>query len=193
MVWGGKGRSGIGDQYTGGTWEDWEGLSPNGKQYKNQLTQETRDLSGADYWHARKSDNARMLNKALPNHFNPDGTANLGAYVEEKKGRQKKEEPLEYKIFPSQKAFDKIEDLIQTVEQKYLNLEIDDDGYNEMMTALEDKLEKAWVKLCKDKGWTEEPEEEKETTQNTGYGVVATVKNIVNSATSTLFWRGLIK
>ena len=192
MVWGGKGRSGIGDQHTGGTWEDWEGLSPNGRQYKNQLTQETRNLSGADYWHARKSDNARMLNKALPNHFNPDGTANLGAYVEEKKGRQKKEEPLEYKIFPSQKAFDKIEDLIQTVEQKYLNLEIDDDEYNEMMAALEDKLENAWVKLCKAKGWTEEPEEEKETI-HTSYGVMATVRNIVKSVTANLVWRGLIK
>lgn len=196
MAWGGKGRSGIGDQYINGTWEDWEGLSPNGRQYKNQLTQEVRNLSGADYWHARKSDNARVLNKALPNHFNPDGTANIGIYVEEEKkpnGRKKteKEEPLEYKIFPSQKAFDKIEDLIQTVEQQYLNLEIDDEEYDCMMAALENKLEKAWVKLCKDKGWYEE--EKEETIQNTGFGVMATVRNIVNSVTANLVWRGLIK
>lgn len=193
MAWGGKGRSGIGDQYTGGTWEDWEGLAPNGRQYKNQLTQETRDLSGADYWHARKSDNARVLNKALPNHFNPDGTANLGAYVEEKKGRQRKEEPLEYKLFPQQKAVDKIEALIEDVEKKYMAFELTDEQFHEAMDVLDTRMAKAWLTLCKAKGWTEEPEEEKETTQNTGYGVVTAVKNIINSVTSTLFLRGLIK
>lgn len=196
MVWGGKGRSGIGDQYTGGTWEDWEGLSTNGRQYKNQLTQETRNLSGSEYWHARKADNPSMFDKVMPNHFNANGSANIQAYIETEKSKsRKKEEPLEYKIFPSQKAFDKIEDLIQTVEKKYLNLEIDDDEYNEMMFALENKLEKAWVKVCKDKGWyeSEEKEEEKETAQNTGHGAMSAVRNIVNSVTATLFWRGLIK
>lgn len=200
MAWGGKGRSGIGDQYTGGTWEDWDGLSPNGKQYKNQLTQETRNLSGADYWHARKSDNARVLNKALPDHFNPDGTANFGIYVEEEKKPngmkrgQKKQGPFEYQVFPSQKAFDKIEDLIQTVEQKYLNLEIDDEEYDEMTTALENKLEKAWVKVCKEKEWyAEESDYQQKQQHGVGSGVFATVRNIVNSVTANLVWRGLIK
>ena len=121
-----------------------------------------------------------------------DGKANIDAFKEEKttKRSTKKQEPFEYQVFPSQKAFDKIEELILTVENKYLNMEIDDDEYDEMTTALENKLEKAWVKLCKDKGWYEE---EKETIQNTGFGVVATVRNIVNSVTANLVWRGLIK
>lgn len=197
MAWGGKGRSGIGDQYINGTWEDWEGLSPNGRQYKNQLTQEVRNLSGADYWHARKSDNARVLNKALPNHFNLDGTANIGIYKEEEKPtkkKAKKEEPFEYQVFPSQKAFDKIEELILSVEKKYLNLEIDDEEYDEMTTALENKLEKAWVKVCKEKEWyAEESDYQQKQQHGVGSGVFATVRNIVNSVTANLVWRGLIK
>ena len=48
-MWTGKGRSGIGDTNLQGTWEDWDGLSPNGRQYKNAITQETRNLSGQEY------------------------------------------------------------------------------------------------------------------------------------------------
>lgn len=37
-----------------GNWDDWTGLSENGRQYRNELTGEIRDISGADYWHKRK-------------------------------------------------------------------------------------------------------------------------------------------
>lgn len=160
MVWNGKGRSGIGDKYTGGTWDDWDGLSPNGRQFKNPLTKEVRNLSGAEYWSARKADNPHMLNKALPNHFNANGSANIKAYIEpEKPKSRKKEEPLEYKLYPQQKTFDKLEALVQDIEKKYLNLEISDEEYTDAMNVLEPKMAKVWTALCKAKGWWQESEE----------------------------------
>lgn len=63
-MWRDKGRSGIGDAFIGEdssglfseghTYEGWKNLSPNGRQWKNPLTDEVRDLSGANYWHLRK-------------------------------------------------------------------------------------------------------------------------------------------
>lgn len=84
MVWGGKGRSGIGDTNIQGTWEDWDGLSPNGRQYKNKLTQETRNLSGNDYWHLRKADFPGQLPDTLPASmlYDKNGNANLSHFKE---------------------------------------------------------------------------------------------------------------
>ena len=153
-------RSGTGGQYSGNTWEDWTGLSPNGRQYRNAITNETRNLSGSAYWHARKADNPHMFSQALPNHFKANGSANIAAYIEpEKPKSRKKEEPLEYKLYPQQKAYDKLEAFVQDIERKYLNLEISDDEYTEAMDVLEPKLAKAWTALCKAKGWWEEIEE----------------------------------
>lgn len=47
-------RSGKQHTYTGEGYDSWKGLSPNGKQYKNEDTMICRDLDGADYWHMRK-------------------------------------------------------------------------------------------------------------------------------------------
>lgn len=53
-MWNYKGRSGYGDQSINGNYDDWSGLSMNGRQWKNELTGETRQLAGADFWHKRK-------------------------------------------------------------------------------------------------------------------------------------------
>ena len=53
-MWNSTGRSGYGESTIKGTYDSWNGLSRNGRQYKNEATMETRDLSGADYWHLRK-------------------------------------------------------------------------------------------------------------------------------------------
>lgn len=47
-MWKGKGRSGYGESSTLGDYDDWSCLSRNGKQWKNPITMETHDLSGAD-------------------------------------------------------------------------------------------------------------------------------------------------
>ena len=60
-MWKGTGRSGYGEQTILGDYDDFDGLSMNGRQWKNRLTKETRDLSGADYWHQRKALEPKML------------------------------------------------------------------------------------------------------------------------------------
>lgn len=52
---GSKGRSGVGDQFTGKSWDESFGLSDNGRQWKNEHAGEQRNLAGADYWHQRKA------------------------------------------------------------------------------------------------------------------------------------------
>lgn len=88
MAWGGKGRSGIGNTSTLGTWEDWDGLSPNGRQYKNKVTQECRDLSGSDYWQIRKSDFPHDLSDDVypeSDLYNANGSANVKLFSENDK------------------------------------------------------------------------------------------------------------
>lgn len=149
-------RSGTGGTYSGSTWEDWDGISPNGRQYRNAITQETRNLSGAEYWVARKSDYPSQYPETWK-----DGKANIEAFKEEpaKKGRQKKEIPLEYRLFPQQRRFDNLEALIKEVEDKYLDGQMNDEEFSLAMDNLEVKLERAWYLLCKAKGWTDELEE----------------------------------
>lgn len=143
-------RSGTGGTYSGSTWEDWDGISPNGRQYRNAITQETRNLSGAEYWAARKSDYPSQYPETWK-----DGKANIAAFREEepKKGRKKKEVPLEYRLFPQQRRFDNLEALIAEVEEKYLDGQMSDEEFSQAMNSLEAKLERAWYLLCKAKGW----------------------------------------
>ena len=54
-MWTSKGRSGYGDTNLDGTYDDVIlGVSPNGRQYRNEATLEQRDLSGWAYWNIRK-------------------------------------------------------------------------------------------------------------------------------------------
>ena len=90
-MWNSTGRSGIGETNQGGTYADLEGLTPNGRQYRNEATLETRDLSGADYWHLRKQltpeqsipESMRAVNDTMNlAHCLPNGNANLLAYAD---------------------------------------------------------------------------------------------------------------
>lgn len=54
-MYGSKGRSGVGDHFTGKSWDESFGLSDNGRQWKNEHTGEQRNLAGADYWQQRKT------------------------------------------------------------------------------------------------------------------------------------------
>lgn len=53
-MYGSVGRSGHHRNTNTPNWDDWTGLSENGRQYRNEFTKEVRDLSGSDYWHMRK-------------------------------------------------------------------------------------------------------------------------------------------
>jgi|SRR5690554_3996374 len=122
-----------------------------GRQYLIQSWANAGEYSGEMIGNRLKSSTQMYL---------PNGKANIEAFKEEPvKKSSKKEEPLEYKLYPQQKAYDKLEALVQDIERKYLNLEISDEEYTEAMDVLEPKLAKAWTALCKAKGWWEECEE----------------------------------
>lgn len=53
-MYGSRGRSGVGDQFTGKSWQDFEQLSPNGRQMKQADKRYIHDISGAQYWSERR-------------------------------------------------------------------------------------------------------------------------------------------
>lgn len=89
----------------------------------------------------------------------PNGKANIEAFKEDEAKKKGKETPLEYKVFPQQRTFDKWEALEKEVEDAFLNGDIDPDQYQEKIAYILQKKDRAWFLLCKAKGWTEELEE----------------------------------
>lgn len=89
----------------------------------------------------------------------PNGKANIEAFKEDEAKKKGKEIPLEYKVFPQQRTFDKWEALEKEIEDAFLNGSIDHDQYQEKIAYILQKKDRAWFLLCKAKGWTEELEE----------------------------------
>lgn len=140
MVWRGKGRSGIGEQYLtdegwqGASWEDWENLSVNGRQVKNPLTGEPRDLSGMEYWHIRK---AKFVDSdENVRHFKSNGAANVSAYAEKPKRKpvktlspKEQAQSLLYSINPEEKRLDNLDEKEQALNAAYIDGHIDAEQY----------------------------------------------------------------
>lgn len=115
-MWTSKGRSGYGDSTIGGDYDSWDGISPNGKQYRNEATMETRDLSGADYWHLRKQNRPSEAIPASLHMLNKD-RANIDAYAAlDEPVKKKSSVPLVDKILPQQKR-------VLTLTQQMIDLE----------------------------------------------------------------------
>ena len=146
MVWGGKGRSGIGDVSIQGTWEDWDGLSPNGREYKNAITGETRNLSGAAYWFARKADYPKQEPEVWVN-----GKANIAAFAEpEQKPKDKKKKSVADSIDLAEKHFQRMEKLSIDLDEEYYAGEIDEERYELLRYKLDERLIKSWKRLEKE-------------------------------------------
>lgn len=150
-MWNSKGRSGYGDQTILGNYDDWSGLSSNGRQVKNELTNETRNLSGADYWHARKS--------IKPDEITPEvwvnGRANVKAFADTDKPvtkKTKKPIPITHQIIPQQRTLDKLDQQELALHKAYKNEEVSLEEYEELLYALDQKRERAFKALCKATG-----------------------------------------
>lgn len=116
-MWKGKGRSGIGDTTIIGEYDDWTGVSPNGRQYKNPATLLTSDLSGADYWNARKQitdtydvpESMYAKNDTVEmGHTLANGKANLAKYTDPVVVRKSTKVPLKNRILPQSARVDKL-------------------------------------------------------------------------------------
>lgn len=143
-MWKGKGRSGIGDTSIQGTWEDWDGLSPNGRQYKNAITQETRNLSGADYWHARKADYPKQEPEVWVN-----GKANIAAFREEDKPKAKKKTDIRFDILPQQKTLNRLDHQEKELREAFNKGEVETEEFYQLLQVLDDKRERAIRSLNK--------------------------------------------
>lgn len=147
-MWNSKGRSGYGEQTILGNYDDWAGLSPNGRQVKNELTNETRNLSGADYWHARKS--------IKPEEITPEvwvnGKPNIKAFADTDKPAPKKTKkpiPIAHQIIPQQRTLDKLDTQELALHKAYKNEEVSLEEYEELLHALDQKRERAFKSVNK--------------------------------------------
>lgn len=148
MSWKGTGRSGIGNQAILGDYNDWDGLSMNGRQWKSRLTKETRDLSGADYWHMRKALEPKML-EDIPTFVN--GRPNIAAFAEpEQKPKAKKKKSVADSIDLAEKHFQRMEKLSAELDEEYYAGEIDEERYELLRYKLDERLIRAWKRLEKD-------------------------------------------
>lgn len=157
-MWKGTGRSGYGDQAILGDYDDFDGLSMNGRQWKSRLTKETRDLSGADYWHMRKALEPKML-EDIPTFVN--GRPNIAAFAEpEQKPKIKKKKSVADSIDLAERHFQRLENMSKELDEEYFSGEIDEEHYQLLRYKLDVRLVKAWDRLCKENSpfWKKEDE-----------------------------------
>jgi len=154
-MWQSKGRSGYGDSTLQGDYDDWQGLSRNGRQWKSEATHLTRSLSGHDYWHLRKQirpteeipqDMYAVNDTANLAHTLPNGKANLLAYADPTPVRKPVTKvSIEDKILPQKKRLNTLRSQMIELEQSYRNKEMSIEKYSLLRDCLVAKLQRAEV------------------------------------------------
>ena len=158
MSWKGTGRSGYGDQAILGDYDDWDGLSMNGRQWKSRETKETRDLSGADYWHQRKALEPKML-EDIPTYVN--GRPNIQAFAEpvtKLKTPAKPKLTAFDKICTTDRTYSRLCALSEELDNQLENGELDLTDWSFARKQLDVKLDKAWKAVCRLRNWNESGE-----------------------------------
>jgi hypothetical protein len=157
MSWKGTGRSGIGEQSINGQYDDWDGLSMNGRQFKSRETKETRDLSGADYWHQRKALEPKML-EDIPTYVN--GRPNIQAFVDpvaKPKPQAKKKSAFTSVSLPDS-HYERLCTLSEALDLQLDNGELSMEDWVYARRLLDTRLSKAWSRLCLARNWNESGE-----------------------------------
>ena len=146
-------RSGVGATVEDGTQEDWEGLSRNGRQWRNPITREVRNLSGSAYWELRKAQSADEIIK--PDVWTADGKPNIKAFSDEalglsqKKTPAKKTVPIAHQIVPQEKTLDRLDKQEAELYKAFEKQEISEEEFKQLIFALEQKRHRAWKSRCK--------------------------------------------
>lgn len=146
-------RSGVGATCEDGTQDEWEGLSRNGRQWRNPLTREVRNLSGSAYWELRKAQSADEIIK--PDVWTKDGKPNIKAFSDEalglaqKKTPAKKTIPIAHQIVPQEKTLDRLDKQEAELYKAFKNEEISEEEFKQLIFALEQKRQRAWKSRCK--------------------------------------------
>lgn len=154
-MWKGTGRSGYGEQTILGDYDDFDGLSMNGRQWKNRLTKETRDLSGADYWHQRKALEPKML-EDIPTFVN--GRPNIAAFAEPQQNTKKSRKKLTAfeRICTAERTYDRLEKLSEELDKEYASGNLEHADYIYARRHLDEKMARAWKRIEKLRGWEDE-------------------------------------
>src|ERR1700712_3899667 len=158
-MWNDKGRSGYGDTNLDGTYDDVIlGLSPNGRQYRNEATLETRNLSGHRYWSLRKQITpeqeipedlyARNETESM-SHTLANGNANLAKYADPVISIKKATKvPLKSRILPQFARVEKLTAEIIELEQAFKAGEYTPEEYSLLRSVAFKKRDRA-VELYK--------------------------------------------
>lgn len=154
-MWQSKGRSGYGDSTLQGDYDDWQGLSRNGRQWKSEATHLTRSLSGHDYWHLRKQirpteeipqDMYAVNDTANLAHTLPNGKANLLAYADPAPVRKSVSKvSIEDKILPQKKRLNTLRSQMLELEQSYRNKEMSVEKYSLLRDIIVAKIQRQEV------------------------------------------------
>lgn len=156
-MWKSTGRSGYGDQAILGDYDDWQGLSMNGQQWKNPQTKETRDLSGADYWHLRKAIEPKQP-EDIPTFVN--GKPNIAAFAEPKTSNKKPVSNVKSwsKIDLANTHYERLCKQHNELEDAFSNGEIEPEQYRLLRYKLDIRMAKAWQRIEKENQpfWEEE-------------------------------------
>jgi len=137
-MWTSKGRSGYGDSTIGGDYDSWDGISPNGRQYKNEATMETRDLSGADYWHLRKQNRpTEKIPESL--HILKNGKANINAYADPE---PKSKVSIQDKILPQAKRLTVLREQMIELEKEYKTTDMSIAEYSQLRDIIVSKIQR---------------------------------------------------
>lgn len=148
-----KGRSGIGDRNIQGTHDDWCGLSMNGRQYRNAITQETRNLSGQEYWNARKADYPKQEPEVWKN-----GMANIKAFGDPVSTATKapaRKKTAFQSISLADSNYERLCGLSDALDTQLDNGELSFEDWTYARRQIDERLAKAWSRLCKCRGWDE--------------------------------------
>lgn len=185
-MWTSKGRSGYGDSTIGGDYDSWHGVSPNGKQYKNEATMETRNLSGADYWHLRKQNRPT---EAIPVHLhmlNKD-RANIEAYADPVEAPKRKTSiPLSDIILPQKKRLNTLRDQLIELETEYKTTGMSIQDYSTLRDILMVKINRAEV-LYK-KAISVRPNTPQNNDESEEFGAEYATQNSVTEDTCGVAW-----
>lgn len=135
-MWNSVGRSGHHMQYVGNSYDEWEGLSPNGRQAKNQLTDEVRNLSGAEYWHMRK---APIVNSRTPR-------------------KPKAKRSAFESIALADSLYSRLEKQLEALENEFNEGLLSWDDFQYAHRLQTERMAKAWKRVEKARGWNKQEE-----------------------------------
>lgn len=185
-MWTSTGRSGYGDSTIGGHYDSWDGLSMNGKQYRNEATMETRNLSGADYWHCRKQNRPT---EAIPVHLhmlNKD-RANIEAYADPVEALKRKTSiPLSDRILPQKKRLNTLRDQLIELETEYKTTQMSIEEYSTLRDILMVKINRAEVLYRK--AVSVRPNNTQNNDESEEFGVEYATQNSVTEDTCGVAW-----